>query len=603
MSDQTATSQAPEAERFVPAPIDFHSPQLTVRAALTGMVLGATLSICNVYLGLKIGWGINVSITGILVAFAAWNAVSAISNRRISPMGKLENNINQSACSAAGSVSSAGLVSAIPALMLLEDDFEISWLMLATWIFVVCMVGITVATGLRREMIINDKLPFPTGIACAETIKEIYNKGSEAMVRVSMLAGAAAVAAAVKVLEINQFIFKRTDLGVKLHGSPAAAYGFSIEPTLLMYGVGGLIGLRATASLIAGAIIAFAIIGPELVDRGLATPGFSSLVNWLLWPGVTLMVVSSLVSFSFSMPRIIRGMMKKNTGTADGAPPTDEGDVSHQWFIAGLGIALVCAVILQVVFFGIVWWAAVAAVLLSFVLAIVAARVSGETNVTPVGPMGKVTQLMFAVMMPKNAAANLMSASVTAGASSQAADLMHDFRCGYILGAVARKQVVAQILGAFAGALVGSAAFLLLIDDPKAQLLTEEWPAPAVATWKAVAEVFRDGIENLPDGALRAMLIAAVAGVVLPTLERVLPAKVKTYIPSAASMGLGFVITPAVSMAMFIGAVIAFGLEKVFKTWTSRFLITICAGIVAGESLTGAGHAVLKVVQGMSGSP
>lgn len=601
MSDQTTTSQAPETERFVPAPIDFHSPQLTVRAALTGMVLGATLSICNVYLGLKIGWGINVSITGILVAFAAWQAISAVSGGRVPGMGKLENNINQSACSAAGSVSSAGLVSAIPALTLLEG-VTFSWYMLATWIFVVCMVGITVATGLRREMIINDKLPFPTGIACAETIKEIYNKGSEAIVRVSMLAGAAVVAATVKVLEINH-IFKRTDLGVKINNAPAAAYGFSFEPTLLMYGVGGLIGLRATTSLIGGAILAYAIIGPRLVDEGVVgSASFSSLMEWLLWPGVTLMVVASLVSFSFSMPRIIRGMLNKNTGPA-GAPATDEGDVSRQWFIAGIGLALVCGVILQVVFFGIVWWAAVAAVLLSFVLAIVAARVSGETNVTPVGPMGKVTQLMFAVMMPKNAAANLMSASVTAGASSQAADLMHDFRCGYLLGAVARKQVVAQILGAFAGALVGSAAYLVLIPDPKAMLLTSEWPAPAVAAWKAVAEVFRDGIENLPRGATSAMLIAAVAGVVLPTLERVLPAKVKTYIPSAASMGLGFVITPAVSMAMFIGAAIGFGLEKVFKTWTSRFLITICAGIVAGESLTGAGHAVLKVVQGMSGSP
>lgn len=596
----TNVASGGESDRLAPAPIDFYARQLTIRAALTGMVLGATLCICNVYLGLKIGWGINVSITGILIAFAAWQAISLASGGRVTGMTKLENNINQTACSAAGSVSSAGLVSAIPALTMLEG-FTFSWLMLSTWIFVVCLVGISVAAGLRRELIVNDKLPFPTGIACAETLREIYNKGSEAVVRVGMLAGAAAIAGTVKIFEILGF-FKRTDLGAQIHGSPAAAYGFSFEPTLLMYGVGGLIGLRATTSLIVGSILAYAVIGPRLVDEGLASPQWSSLLEWLLWPGVTLMVVSSLVSFSFSLPRIVRGMKNRSNGSA-GAPAIDEGDVSRRWFIVGLGIALVCAVALQVAYFGIVWWAAVAAVLLSFLLAIVAARVSGETNVTPVGAMGKVTQLMFAVMMPKDAAANLMSASVTAGAASQAADLMHDFRCGQILGAVARKQVVAQIFGVFAGSMVGSAAYLVLIPDPKAMLLTAEWPAPAVATWKAVAEVFRDGIENLPRGVTAAMLIAGVVGVILPILERTLPGKAKAYVPSAASMGLGFVITPAVSMAMFIGAVIAFGLEKVFKTWTSRFLITICAGIVAGESLTGAGHAVLKVVQGMSGSP
>jgi len=39
------------------------------------------------------------------------------------------------------------------------------------------------------------------------------------------------------------------------------------------------------------------------------------------------------------------------------------------------------------------------------------------------------------------------------------------------------------------------AVYLLLIPDPAAMLVTSEWPAPAVATWKAVAELFRDGIE------------------------------------------------------------------------------------------------------------
>ena len=42
--------------------------------------------------------------------------------------------------------------------------------------------------------------------------------------------------------------------------------------------------------------------------------------------------------------------------------------------------------------FGIGWGLATFSVLLTFLLAIVAARVSGETGITPVGAMGKVTQ-------------------------------------------------------------------------------------------------------------------------------------------------------------------------------------------------------------------
>ena len=42
--------------------------ELTVRAVLTGMVLGAILAPCNVYSGLKIGWSFNMSITALLLS-------------------------------------------------------------------------------------------------------------------------------------------------------------------------------------------------------------------------------------------------------------------------------------------------------------------------------------------------------------------------------------------------------------------------------------------------------------------------------------------------------------------------------------------------------
>jgi hypothetical protein len=50
------------------APLDFVTPQLTIRALATGMTLGGVLSTCNIYTGLKIGWSTNMSITGILLA-------------------------------------------------------------------------------------------------------------------------------------------------------------------------------------------------------------------------------------------------------------------------------------------------------------------------------------------------------------------------------------------------------------------------------------------------------------------------------------------------------------------------------------------------------
>jgi uncharacterized oligopeptide transporter (OPT) family protein len=611
-----------------PAPIDFHSPQLTLRSALTGMLLGGVLSICNVYTGLKIGWGLNMSITGVLVAFAFWYAIHTLSRRRISMMGKLENNVSQAAVSAGAAVSSAGLVSAIPAVTML-DGITLPWWQLALWLISVCAVGISVAAGLRQQMIIRDKLPFPSGIACAATITEIYNTGAEAIAKVRALILAAIVGSLVKIWEITgtaanaavrtyESALKagqdplppeptgffsslvragwyphKTDLGVKIHGSPASAYSFALEPTLLLYAVGGLIGLRAGLSILLGAVVSYGFIAGWLVESKTVSGTGRPVTEWLLWPGVTLMVVSSLVAFMFSAPAIFRAM--GFTTAASSQPAEDQGDVPRKWFIWSMAAALLLSVTLQSWLFAIPWWAGTVAVLLSFFLAIVAGRVSGETNVTPVGPMGKITQLTFAGLMPQSATANLMAAGVTSGAASQCGDLMHDLKTGYLLGAVARYQVAAQFLGAVAGCLVGSAFYLLLIPDPVNMLATEAWPAPAVVQWKSVALVFREGISALPMYATTAMLIAAIVGVIIPVAEKLSPEKVRTWIPSASAFGLAFVIPASNSVSFFLGALVIYYVGLIFKTFSSRFLVTILAGIIAGETLTGAGDAIRLV--------
>jgi len=111
------------------------------------------------------------------------------------------------------------------------------------------------------------------------------------------------------------------------------------------------------------------------------------------------------------------------------------------------------------------YWQTAVAVLLSFVLALVACRVTGETDTTPVGAMGKITQLTFGVINPGNMNVNLMSANVTAAAASSSADLLTDLKSGYLLGAHPRRQFVAQFAGIFVGTLVTVLSFRLLVPD------------------------------------------------------------------------------------------------------------------------------------------
>ncbi len=50
--------------------------ELTVRAVATGAVLGGVLSLCNIYSGLRIGWGFNMSITAALLGWGFWSTVT-----------------------------------------------------------------------------------------------------------------------------------------------------------------------------------------------------------------------------------------------------------------------------------------------------------------------------------------------------------------------------------------------------------------------------------------------------------------------------------------------------------------------------------------------
>ncbi|MCS6799663.1 MAG: OPT/YSL family transporter [Myxococcota bacterium] len=592
--------------------------QLTVRAVLTGVLLGGLLSICNIYTGLKVGWGTNVSITAALVAFAVWLLLRPLGTR---PFGILENNVSQTAASAAAAVSSAGLVAPIPALTVMSG-YEWSWGVLVLWTTSVMLVGIVVGAALRRQLVVEAGLKFPGGYAAAETLQQMYARGREAVSRVAVL-GAGGVVAAAAALVIHYAKIPRWPLpwsfpapaAVAAKGVPSISAGnltFMLDPSPLMMAIGVLVGPRASVSLFVGAIIAWAGLAPWVLGLGWAPPGppdpakpwFSQVSGtWLLWPGVAMMVTASLASLAFSWRSIARSFglgTAAPAGSQAGAATEANGvdEVPRRWLALGIVAVAAFASITQVAFFGIRWWTALLAVLLTFALAVVAGRVSGETNVTPVGAMGKVTQLVFGVLEPGSAAANLMSANVTGGAASQTGDLLHDLKTGAMLGASPRAQFIAQICGAVGGAFAGSAAYLALVPDARAMLGTEAWPAPAMLTWKAVAELFVRGLEAAAPGTMEAMVIAGVAGILLAAMEKYLPKPVARWVPSPAALGLGFVIPAYNATSMLIGALVALLIGRVAPRWSDRFLVPLAAGIIAGESLAGVGISLAEMARG-----
>ena len=201
--------------------------------------------------------------------------------------------------------------------------------------------------------------------------------------------------------------------------------------------------------------------------------------------------------------------------------------------------------------------------------------------------MGKITQLVYGVLAPSNITTNLMTASITSGAASNAADLLTDLKSGYLLGGNPRRQTIAQFFGVLGGAIVSVPAYLFVVQRNPEQLGSAALPAPAAKVWAGVAELLAKGIEALPAGALWAIVIGAAVGAVLTLLEEFAPKHLRWWIPSPTGLGIAGVIPAFNSISMFVGALLAWLFSKASPWAAEAYTIPVSSGLIAGESLVG----------------
>ena len=273
----------------------------------------------------------------------------------------------------------------------------------------------------------------------------------------------------------------------------------------------------------------------------------------------------------------------------------EEIEVPGTWFLLGMATATCGVVAIQVISFSIHWWMGVLSVLMTFFLAVVACRATGETDITPIGAMGKITQLFYGAIAPAKITTNLMTACVTAGAAASSADLLTDLKSGYLLGANPRKQFLAQFVGIFFGTLAIIPAWYAMVPD-KAKL--EAFNPPATNMWKAVADLLTQGIQMLPQSAIVAIVIGSCLGVLLPVIEYWAP-RSRSCLPSAMGLGLAWVIPFQNSLSFAMGAVITVIWTRLHAGTANTFNVPIASGLVAGESLVAALIAIACTVVGL----
>ncbi len=582
--------------------------QLALRSVIMGALLGGFMSLSNLYVGLKTGWGLGVAITACILSFAICRTLSAV----LPAMGEftiLENTCMQTTASSAGYSTGGTMTSAIAAYLLVTGH-HIPWFPLTCWTIFLSGLGCFMSIPMKRQMINVEQLKFPSGIAAAEVLKSLHTKGADAADKAKSLGSAGLLGAAVawlrdagipKALAIPGMLkFPGT-----INGYPLDKLTISVELSTIMVAAGAIIGWKVGWSMLLGACINYGVLAPWMAKLGAIDPklGYREIVRWSTWTGASLMATSGLFMFALQWRTVLRALsgitgifLPRASKTADQLAHIE---VPASWFLTGLAISgLGCMAVLKY-YFGTTLWMGFVAVAMTFFLSIVACRATGETDTVPIGAMGKITQLMFGVLAPSNITTNLMTASVTAGAAGASADLLTSLKTGYLLGANPRKQFLAQLLGIIAGLVVVVPAFYILVPDATA-LGTDKWPAPSAQVWAAVARLLANGFEALHPTARWGLLVGALLGILIPTLERMAP-KYHRFIPSAMGLGLAFVIPFFNALSMFIGAAITTVLEKKKPQLADKYVVTVASGFIAGESLLGVAIALLAATGLLAG--
>jgi len=117
----------------------------------------------------------------------------------------------------------------------------------------------------------------------------------------------------------------------------------------------------------------------------------------------------------------------------------------------------------------------------------------------------------------------------------------------------------------------------------------DKMPAVSALSWKATAQAMH-GLATLPPWGGAAVLIGLGTGIVLTLLGR---ARIGRFLPSAAVIGVGFMLPFSLILAAFVGALLLLAAQRLFRNLDQASTLAIAAGGIAGESVIGVIIAIL----------
>ena len=279
------------------------------------------------------------------------------------------------------------------------------------------------------------------------------------------------------------------------------------------------------------------------------------------------------------------------------------------WTI-GLGLAVSGTIIVGKLSFGMDVGVSILALILAFIFSFIGVQASGTTDVNPVGPIAKASQLVVGGVTKGQGAlpnvartTNLVAGSIAGQAAQHGVDMTGDLKTGHLLRAAPQAQFWAQVLGALIGIWLSVGLFVLFSEAYPClinlDIDCDNFGMPAVASWRSVAiAVTSPTLPIHPTSGYAAISLGIVAVLTVVLKQTVIPQRYHVWVPNWNAIGLGFVVPQVYyPFAMVIGSHVAyFWATKRSRSW-EVWGFALASGLIAGEGMAGVLGALLKILK------
>lgn len=605
--------------------------QITIRGIMASILIGVIYSVIVTKLNLTTGLVPNLNVSAALLAFVflrSWTNLLQKAGFVTTPFTRQENTTVQTCAVACYSIAVGGGFGSY-LLGLNKKTYEqagvdtvgnvpdshkepgIGWM--TGFLFVSCFVGLLALVPLRKIMIIDYKLTYPSGTATAVLINGFHTPKGDKQAK-KQVHGFMKYFSFSFLWGFFQWFYSGGDhcgfSQFPTFGLKAWRNSFYFDFSMTYVGAGMICSHLVNLSLLLGAVLSWGVMWPLIgglkgkwFPSSLPESSMKSLNGYKVFISIALILGDGLYNFLKILLSIIRSfherLKEKNLSThpENKKEALDDLQRNEVFMRERIPIWVACSgyvlfsvisiIVIPLMFPQLKWYYVVVAYILAPSLSFCNAYGAGLTDMNMAYNYGKVALFVLAAIAGKDSGvvAGLVGCGLIKSIVSISSDLMHDFKTGHLTLTSPRSMLLSQVIGTAIGCVVAPLTFFLFYKAFEVGNPDGEYKAPYALIYRNMAILGVQGFSALPRHCLQ-LCYAFFGFAILANLVRDLsPKKIGKWMPLPIAMAVPFLVGAYFAIDMCMGSLVVFVWHKLNSQKARLMVPAVASGLICGDGL------------------